>query len=223
MLKKIGVYGWDCLQYKSRLAGFLGIKRRNVNQLYHDFYASPIFSCLRRSAGCRGGLLDLSMLNPMRAPLLYVACRVLRPTVIVETGVADGFSSSCILQALSDNKAGKLYSIDLPNQPGEEIKHQPGWLVAEQLKSRWELVIGNTKQTLLPLLKKVVLADIFIHDSDHNYDNVLFELNAALPYVSARGLLLADDITMNSAFHDFCQKNTLVSQTFYRYGLASKR
>lgn len=58
---------------------------------------------------------------------LYVLVRTTKPKSIIETGVAGGDSSALILQALHDNKKGKLYSIDLPyahfiNSKGEEMK-----------------------------------------------------------------------------------------------------
>jgi hypothetical protein len=48
-------------------------------------------------------------------PELYVAVRTLQPRVVVETGVASGWSSAHILRALEANGAGVLHSIDLPN------------------------------------------------------------------------------------------------------------
>jgi len=47
---------------------------------------------------------------------LYNLIRDTRPSIVVETGVASGVSTAYILQALEDNRKGKLYSIDLPNQ-----------------------------------------------------------------------------------------------------------
>jgi hypothetical protein len=49
------------------------------------------------------------------APLdLYVIARLLRPRVIIESGVSSGISSAHILAALRKNGRGKLHSIDLP-------------------------------------------------------------------------------------------------------------
>ena len=46
--------------------------------------------------------------------LLYFFVRYYKPKVILETGVAAGFSSLAILKALKKNKYGKLYSSDFP-------------------------------------------------------------------------------------------------------------
>lgn len=50
--------------------------------------------------------------------LVYAIVRVLKPEIVVETGVASGLSSAYILQALEENRKGKLYSIDLPAREG---------------------------------------------------------------------------------------------------------
>ena len=47
--------------------------------------------------------------------LLYVICRVMKPTNVIETGVASGASSAFILLGLDKNQHGTLYSIDLPD------------------------------------------------------------------------------------------------------------
>ena len=47
---------------------------------------------------------------------------------------------------------------------------------------------------------------IFFHDSDHSYENMLFELEWAWNVLSAN-LMISDDIDGNDAFFDFCIKN----------------
>ena len=46
--------------------------------------------------------------------LLYDCVKILKPTNIIETGVAFGWSSLAILKAISENKNGKLISVDMP-------------------------------------------------------------------------------------------------------------
>jgi len=54
-------------------------------------------------------------LGRKKAEVLYSIVRQLKPQVVVETGVATGYSSSMILMALEDNKMGHLCSVDYPN------------------------------------------------------------------------------------------------------------
>jgi len=55
-----------------------------------------------------------AMLSPLEGPIIYTLIRCLKPRIVIETGVANGASSTFILSALEKNNLGKLYSIDLP-------------------------------------------------------------------------------------------------------------
>jgi len=133
--------------------------------------------------------------------ILYTVCRREKPNIVVETGVASGVSSSHILCALEKNKHGQLYSIDLPSWQ----ENQSGWMIPDYLRHRWHLTLGRSSETLEPLLKKVAEIDIFLHDSDHSYQNMLWEFQTAWTYLKAGGLLLSHNIDYNDAFSDFCQ------------------
>ncbi len=131
--------------------------------------------------------------------VLYVICRRQKPDIVVETGVASGMSSSHILCALEQNKRGQLYSIDLPRRQEE----RSGWLIPDHLRHRWHLILGKSSEELAPLLKKVVAIDIFLHDSDHSYQNMFWEFQTAWICLKDGGLLLAHNIDTNEAFSDF--------------------
>jgi hypothetical protein len=45
---------------------------------------------------------------------------------------------------------------------------------------------------------------IFFHDSDHSYENMLFEFNWAWKNLNA-AVIISDDIDGNDAFYDFCE------------------
>lgn len=45
--------------------------------------------------------------------------------------------------------------------------------------------------------------DIFIHDSEHSYQNMMFEFSWAANNVRPGGLILSDDVSWNDAFEDF--------------------
>jgi len=62
---------------------------------------------------------------------LYKLVRTLHPKIVVETGVANGISSSFILKALSENSSGRLYSIDLHYREGVAVPpgRKLGWVI----------------------------------------------------------------------------------------------
>lgn len=138
---------------------------------------------------------------------MYVICRTTKPEIVVETGVANGVSSYCILQALEKNGRGRLYSIDLPVDNLLPPNKETGWLVPSYLQRRWMLKIGPTSQLLPPLLDELGQVNLFLHDSEHTYMNMMFEFDAVWPHVWEGGLILSDNVYDNSAFRDFCKKH----------------
>lgn len=144
--------------------------------------------------------------------VLYALCRRLKPGKVVETGVAGGVSSSYILCALEENQFGCLYSIDLTWRRYGAYSRQPeerhsGWLIPAYLKHRWQLILGKSSERLLPLLEQLKTIDMFLHDSEHTYQNMFWEYETAWMYLKSGGILLSHNIDMNDAFADFC-KNT---------------
>lgn len=138
----------------------------------------------------------------MEAPAVYAMVRLLRPSIMVETGVADGVTSSYILRAMEDNGHGKLYSIDLPHYLLPDGK-EPGWIVEDALRKRWELRVGDAAKLLPPLLEELGEIDIFLHDSLHTYEHMLLEFRAAWPHLRPGGMLLSHDVGQNTSFFDF--------------------
>lgn len=137
--------------------------------------------------------------------LLYMICKLARPEKVVETGVAFGVSSSYILQALHDNNHGRLYSIDYSFRPWE-TRDMIGSIIPDNLRDRWNLIYGLSSKKLKPLLGRIGPIDIFYHDSDHTYRNMMFEFNSAWPAIRPAGLLISDDVGYNNSFYDFHTK-----------------
>ena len=75
------------------------------------------------------------MVSPLEGPIIYTMIRCFKPRIVVETGVANGASSTFILSALKKNNFGKLYSIDLPSKD-LLLKEEIGWLVPQSLRDR---------------------------------------------------------------------------------------
>jgi len=151
--------------------------------------------------------------NLLPWPLLYAVVRVSRPSVVVETGVASGRSALSILQAMANNDQGVLYSIELGGAhsfdsdglvfdapPDEDV----GSLVPEGLRDRWHLILGDAREELPALLAHLDVIDIFLHDSLHTEEHMLFEYETAWPHLREGGYLLSDDITFS--FREFAVK-----------------
>ncbi len=166
--------------------------------------------------------------------LLYLAVRFARPGVVFETGVFDGQSSAVVLQALDDNGAGQLISIDLPATSTIGGSTQcmleaslpagcaPGWAIPDRLRSRQRLVLGDSKEWLPRLLAEHPRIDIFFHDSLHTYEHMYFEYSLAWRHLPEGGLLLSDDIFWSAAFHRFCKERRSAYVHSGRFGATRK-
>ncbi len=146
--------------------------------------------------------------------LLYALVRHLRPAAAIETGTASGVSTTYILAAMERNETGRLLSIDLPFRAGiEELEPvvpgtrialrdsspippaaEPGWIVPDDLRRRWQLRLGDARDLLAAALGELGPLGLFLHDSLHTYDHMRFELELAWPHVEAGGIVAADDV-----------------------------
>lgn len=153
---------------------------------------------------------------------IYVLVRMLKPEKAIETGTANGYSTSFILKAMERNKKGTLYSIDFPEIEGEIYSPHDfykekggavipknktsGWLVPDNLRGRLKLFIGKSQNILHELLPELKQIDLFFHDSEHTYDAMIYEFEKAWQYLRKKGILLAHDVNWNKAFTDYARK-----------------
>jgi len=142
------------------------------------------------------------------ARLCYAICRLQKPAIVVETGVAHGVTSAFLLQALAVNGMGELWSIDLPPL-AEGADDQVGCLVPSDLRSRWHLLRGRTRRLLPELVAQLPAIDIFLHDSLHTYRNISLEFQTVWPKLRAGGVLLSDDVDLNRAFETFAMRSDI--------------
>jgi predicted O-methyltransferase YrrM len=135
--------------------------------------------------------------------LQYAVVRAIKPKIVVETGVANGVSSAYLLLALQANGRGTLYSVGLNDPQYLPAGKSLGWVVPQELRSTWKLLLGDSRTILPGLLDGIDSTDIFIHDSLHTYEHMLWEYRAAYPHIRPGGLLFSDDAKWNSAFPEF--------------------
>ena len=145
-------------------------------------------------------------IDSLLARCCYLACRLLEPAVVVETGVAYGVSSAFVLRAMQENGRGVLHSVDLPPL-GREYERFWGAAVDESLGGRWRLHRGSSARVLTPLLEELEAVDLFVHDSLHTYRNMRRELEVVWPRLGAGGVLIADDVDRNGAFGELRRKS----------------
>jgi hypothetical protein len=139
---------------------------------------------------------------PSLARVCYALVRALRPAVVLETGVAYGVSSSFILKALALNGTGELHSVDRP-PIRFGVESYVGALVPDELRSRWTLHLGTSRRLLPGLLSEIGRLGLFVHDSQHTYRNVTWELRTVSPRLTPTAGVVVDDAAGTRAFEDW--------------------
>lgn len=188
------------------LAAATGTRARRIRGfLQEPFAAIEFLTHLRTCEGVFQQGIYSADLWAKKVLVQYAAVRALQPDTVVETGVASGVSSAYILLALQRNQKGTLHSVEIGDPAYLPAGKEPGWIVPDWVRSRWQLHIGDVAAILPGLLRELGAVDIFIHDSLHTYEQMKFEFEIARPHIRRGGLLLADDALWNSAFQEFAQ------------------
>lgn len=136
--------------------------------------------------------------------IIGIIVRILKPAVVVEIGVAEGYSTAVVLRTLTDNGFGHLYSIDLPVmgfQPDDFIGH----VVPKELENQWSLTLGPSRHVLPGLLRRVAAIDMSLHDGDQSYLSRMDEQETIWPHLRRGGILLSNPV-VNHAFIDFAER-----------------
>lgn len=123
------------------------------------------------------------------------------PTLVVETGVANGASTAAILAAMNRVGRGRLHSVDVNPRVRDSVSAEDG---------RWELHITDGRvDSLHEVVCRLGPLDVFIHDSDHSYRHQLREYELGFSRLRAGGVLVSDDIDWTYAWLDFTKKHRL--------------
>lgn len=140
---------------------------------------------------------------------LYALIRHFNPKVIVETGVRSG-PSTVITYAAMDIPDSHLYSCDpcfvSQEAAAAKVKKATGMVLVEE---GWTFIPEKSESAFDKMPEKW---DFFIHDSDHGYKNMMFELNAAWDRLNPGGVLVCDDFEKQPAckshrgFFEFCER-----------------
>jgi len=153
------------------------------------------------------------------AQTMYVLCRLVKPELVVQTGVRFGSFDAHISAALNKNKKGKMYSIDL-NEQYEGFKC--GYLIREKDRGRWELVVGDAKDKLSRLMSQLDSVDLFIHDSTHTKKHMRWEFEEAYENINASGFMASHDVLKNDVFRLFAKEKDMQWIRIRNLGIARK-
>jgi predicted O-methyltransferase YrrM len=139
--------------------------------------------------------------------LVHFLVRHLQPQIVLETGVAAGYTSQAILTAMQANGAGTLYSSDFPYFRLDEPERYVGCLVDERLKSRWHLAVNGDRANLAEFLPQIDTIDFLHYDSDKTVEGRQFVVDAVTPKLAPGAVIVMDDIDDNTFFRDWAEQS----------------
>jgi predicted O-methyltransferase YrrM len=126
----------------------------------------------------------------------YAFIRILRPKVVIETGVDKGLGSLVICSALLKNKEdgfeGKYY--------GTDINPDAGYFLQGKFKTVGSIIYGDSITSLKSLNETI---DLFINDSDHSANYEFEEYMTIANKLSKEAIILGDNSHCTSKLADF--------------------
>ncbi|WP_188192439.1 class I SAM-dependent methyltransferase [Nonomuraea sp. SYSU D8015] len=160
--------------------------------------------------------LGVDLGGPGGIELLYFLTRMLCPKVVVETGVAAGWTTAAILAAIQANKFGHLYSSDFPCFRLGDPEQYIGHVVAEPLKDSWTLHLDGDRRNLRRILRARMKVDLAHYDSDKTRAGREFFLRRISPHLTDGHVLVMDDIQDNLVFQEYVAARQLFHVFEYR-------
>lgn len=201
--KRVSEYEYHTRPFDEALIYVTNRSKNEVISASSGLFGNMPVRSLDEEGGHRGPIPASYDASPDLAKVVYTVCKLLRPSTVVETGVARGVTSSAILAAMEETKTGQLNSVERPGLSQGYTKHV-GELIPQHLRSRWSLMIGPSGRVLPRLLRQLGSIDVFVHDSGHDYRNQKMEYQIALDHMRAGGVLVSDDVS-NDAFIDVAE------------------
>ena len=138
--------------------------------------------------------------------LLYTLTIISKPQMVLETGVAFGWSSYAILAALNETDInGRLISVDMP-YPSTNNNDYVGIVVPKKLRKNWNLIRLPDR----PGIKKAIRLnkdkfDLIHYDSDKSSRGRRYAYELLWESLKEGGLFISDDIEDNLEFASFVE------------------
>ncbi|MBK9338162.1 MAG: class I SAM-dependent methyltransferase [Lewinellaceae bacterium] len=126
----------------------------------------------------------------------YVFARIMKPKLVVETGVDKGHGAVLLCSALLRNRAegfeGQYY--------GTDINPKAGYLLDGIYKEVGAILYGDSIESLSNLKTPI---DLFINDSDHSMDYEYQEYLTIRNHLHAQSIILSDNAEACPALLNF--------------------
>ena len=116
----------------------------------------------------------------------YIVTRIIKPKLIIETGVDKGMGSVILSEAIIKNKQdgyeGEYY--------GTDINPKAGYLFDDIYSKNGKIIYGDSVESLKKIDKQI---DLFINDSDHSAVYEAKEYKTIINKLSKNSVILGDN------------------------------
>jgi hypothetical protein len=129
----------------------------------------------------------------------YALARVLKPKLIIETGVHHGVGACVLTSALIRNRVDGSPGRYL----GTDIDPGAGTLLNGRYAREGRIAYGDSITTLRTIDTPI---DFFINDSDHSADYEAQEYETILPLLAKNSIVLGDNSHTNTKLNDFSRQ-----------------
>jgi predicted O-methyltransferase YrrM len=130
----------------------------------------------------------------------YALIRILKPKVVIETGVDKGLGACVIAAALMKNKTegfdGHYY--------GTDINPKAGYLLSQDYKEFGEILYGDSIESLSKFDQQI---DIFINDSEHSFEYEADEYKVIKDKLSNKAIMIGDNSHCSDKLLKFSLEN----------------
>ena len=130
----------------------------------------------------------------------YVLARILKPKVIVETGVSHGVGALVLTSALLRNRSEGFEGLYF----GTDIDLSAGKLLQGKYKEVGKMLFGDSLETLRHFPHEI---DFFVNDSDHSEKYESSEYEVVSLKLSKNSIILGDNAHSTDALFEFSLKN----------------
>jgi predicted O-methyltransferase YrrM len=129
--------------------------------------------------------------------LLFLLMRLLRPHTVGEIGTGRGGGAEVMTRALWENSAGVLLTAD-PYSANDVEPILAGWPAALRERIRFHAL--NSMEFLSRLQNQRIVLDLVLIDGDHDYEPVLFDLQATAKLMRPGGIVVLNDAVQIGPF-----------------------
>ena len=137
--------------------------------------------------------------NVGRRMVWYAVVRILKPALVVETGVDQGLGAVVLCAALKRNASEG----HVGQYRGTDIDPKAGYFLQGDYAKFGKVLYGDSLASLATLDG----IELFINDSDHSAEYELEEYEAIRDRITARAVLLGDNAHVTSKLAEFSLRN----------------